>query len=319
MLDLHRARILREVARLGSMTAAAQALSYTQPAISHHIARLEAEAGTPLVVRHGRGVRLTEAGHILVEHIDDVLARMADAEERLAAIAGLRAGRVRVAVFPTAAAALLPDALAALRARASGVTVSLDEAEPPRAVAALRTGQVDLAVVFAYPHTPPDTDTRLRQVPLLDDPVRLVLPAGHPRAGAGQVDLADLAGETWASGCERCRGHLLRSCERAGFTPRIAFATDDHIAVQRLVARGLAVTALPGLALGLHREPQVALPRAPGLGQRHVSVLLPAGPRPPAVSALLDELVAAAEGLGAPEKTAEPIETEEVTVAATGR
>jgi DNA-binding transcriptional LysR family regulator len=218
MLDLHRARILREVARLGSMTAAAQALSYTQPAISHHIARLEAEAGTPLVVRHGRGVRLTEAGRILVEHVEDVLARMADAEERLAAIAGLRAGRVRVAVFPTAAAALLPDALAELRARAPGVTVSLEETEPPQAVAAVRAGEADLAVVFAYPHTPPDTDARLRQVPLFDDPIRLVLPGGHALADADEVDLADLAEETWASGCERCRGHLIRACEQAGFT-----------------------------------------------------------------------------------------------------
>ncbi|GAA4062867.1 LysR family transcriptional regulator [Actinomadura miaoliensis] len=306
MLDLNRARILREVARLGSMTAAARALSYSQPAISHHIARLEAEAGTPLVVRHGRGVRLTEAGRILVEHVDDALARMADAQERLAAIAGLRAGRARIAVFPTAAAALLPDALAALRTRAPGVTVSLTEAEPPGAVAALRAGEADLAVVFAYPHTPPDAGTRLRQVPLFDDPIRVVLPGDHPLARADRVHLADLADETWASGCERCRGHLLRACRDAGFTPRVAFATDDHIAVQRLVARGLAVTALPGLALGLHREPHVALPPAPELGRRHVSVLLPDAPRPPAVSALLDELCAAADTLTNDTLTNEP-------------
>jgi DNA-binding transcriptional LysR family regulator len=294
MLDLHRGRILREVARLGSMTAAAKALSYTQPAVSHHIARLEAEVGTPLVVRHGRGVRLTEAGRILVEHVEDVLTRMADAEEQIAAIAGLRAGRVRAAVFPTATAALLPDALAALHRRVPGVTVTLMEAEPPQALAALRSGEVDVAVVFSYPQAPPDTDARFREIALCEDPVLVAVPDGHPLAAAPRPRLAELAAETWATGCERCRGHLLRACEQAGFQPQIAFATDDHIAVQRLVARGLAVTALPQMAFTLHREPGLTLPALPPLGRRRVTALVPAGPRPPAVAALLDELSAAA-------------------------
>ncbi|WP_433252101.1 LysR family transcriptional regulator [Actinomadura nitritigenes] len=293
MLDLHRGRILREVARLGSMTAAARSLAYTQPAVSHHIARLEAEVGTPLVVRHGRGVRLTEAGRILVEHVEDVLARMDDAEEQIAAIAGLRAGRVRIAVFPTAAAALLPAALAGLRARAPGVAVTLMDAEPPQALAALRAGEADVAVVFHHEHLPPDRDARFREVELCRDPIRVALPAAHPLA-AGPVRLADLADETWASGCARCREHLTWACGRAGFVPRIAFATDDHVAVQRLVAHGLAVTALPGLALGLHSEPGVAVPPAPDLGRRRIAALVPAGPRPPAVAALLDELAAVA-------------------------
>ncbi|SEG84695.1 DNA-binding transcriptional regulator, LysR family [Thermomonospora echinospora] len=298
MLDLHRARILREVARLGSMTAAAQALSYTQPAVSHHIARLEGEVGTPLVVRHGRGVRLTEAGRVLVEHVEAVLARLADAEEQIAAIAGLRAGRVRVAVFPTAAAGLLPDALVALRARAPQVTVSLREEEPPGALAALRAGEVDLAVVFSYTEGEGEGGAAgLRRVPLLTDPVRLAVPAGHRPSGAAGVRLADLAGQTWASGCQRCRGHLVRACRAAGFEPKIAFATDDHIAVQRLVGRGLAVTALPALAFTLHREPGVAVLAAAELGRRHITALVPDGPRPPAVAALLDELVAAAAAL----------------------
>ncbi|MGK5557204.1 LysR family transcriptional regulator [Actinomadura kijaniata] len=290
MLDLHRARVLREVARLGSMTAAARALSFTQPAVSHHIARLEAEVGTPLVVRHGRGVRLTEAGRVLVEHVEEVLARTADVEERIAAIAGLRAGRVRAAVFPTAAAALLPDALARLRERAPGVAVTLTEAEPPQALAMLRAGEADLAVVFAYPHSPPDTDTRLREIPLYEDPVHLALPADHPLAGRGRLRLTDLADDPWVSGCERCRGHLLHACAEAGFTPRVAFATDDHVAVQRLVSRGLAVTALPGLAFALHREAGVVRADAPELGRRRIAAVVPAGPRPPAVAALLDEL-----------------------------
>ncbi|URN04054.1 LysR family transcriptional regulator [Actinomadura madurae] len=292
MLDLHRGRILREVARLGSMTAAAKSLAYTQPAVSHHVARLEAEVGTPLVVRHGRGVRLTEAGRILVEHVEDVLARMDDAEEQIAAIAGLRAGRVRVAVFPTAAGGLLPDALARLRARAPGVSVTLTDAEPPEALARLRAGETDIAVVFRHVSMPPETDSRFREIVLCEDPLRLLVPAAHPVASSGGPRLADLAGETWASGCARCRDHLRWACEKAGFTPDIAFATEDHVAIQRLVARGLAVTTLPGLALRLHAEPGVAVPDVHDVGGRTISAVVPAGPRPPAVAALLDELAA---------------------------
>ncbi|MEU5991667.1 LysR family transcriptional regulator [Spirillospora sp. NPDC047418] len=294
MLDLHRGRILREVARLGSMTAAARALNYTQPAVSHHIARLEAEVGTPLVVRHGRGVRLTEAGRVLVEHVEDVLARMDDARERIAAIAGLRAGRVRAAVFPTAVAGLLPDALARLAERAPGVAVTLVDAEPPQALSLLRAGDADIAVVFRYAHMPPDTDARFREVVLAEDPLRLLVPAGHPLAAAARPRLADLAGQRWASGCARCRDHLRWACERAGFVPDIAFATEDHVAVQRLVARGLAVTTLPALALGLHTEPGVAVPDVPAVGSRSISAVVAAGPRPPAVAALLEELAAVA-------------------------
>lgn len=310
MLDLHRGRILREVARLGSMTAAARALSYTQPAVSHHIARLEAEAGTPLVVRHGRGVRLTEAGRILVEHVEDVLARMDDAQEQIAAIAGLRAGRVRVAVFPTAAGALLPDALARLAERAPGVSVTLVDAEPPEALSLLRAGDTDIAVVFRYEHTPPDADARFREVALARDPLRLLVPAGHPLAAAEAPRLADLAGQRWASGCARCRDHLRWACGRAGFVPDIAFATEDHVAVQRLVARGLAVTALPALALGLHAEPGVAIPDVPAVGSRLISAVVAAGPRPPAVAALLDELTAVSAAAVGPDgpAQAEPVE-----------
>ncbi|RKS73502.1 DNA-binding transcriptional LysR family regulator [Actinomadura pelletieri DSM 43383] len=296
MLDLHRGRILREVARLGSMTAAARALAYTQPAVSHHIARLEAEVGTPLVVRHGRGVRLTEAGRILVEHVEDVLARMDDAEERIAAIAGLRAGRVRVAVFQTAAGGLLPDALAGLRARAPGVSVTLADADPTEALGLLRAGETDIAVVFRYAQMRPDTDARFREVVLGDDPLRVVVPAGHPVTAADRPRLGDLAAETWASGCARCRDHLRWACARAGFEPDIAYATEDHVAIQRLVARGLAVTTLPALALGLHTEPGVASRDVPGVGRRRISALVPAGPRPPAVQALLEELVARGVG-----------------------
>ncbi|GAA3732779.1 LysR family transcriptional regulator [Salinactinospora qingdaonensis] len=303
MLDLHRLRILREVGRLGSMTAAAAALSYTQPAVSHHINRLEAEVGTPLLTRHGRGVRLTEAGRVLVERVDAVLTELAMAEEEVAAIAGLRGGRVRLAAFPTAAAAVVPDALAALHRRAPGVTVSLVEAEPAEALGLLRAGEVDIALTFRYGDSPPDADTRVHEVFLMSDPVLVVTGADHPCAGQDGLRLADLADQTWASGCERCRDHLVRTCHTAGFEPRVAYATDDYVAIQRLVSRGLAITALPELALTLHRPSGVVVRAVPDLAERRVHAVVVAGARAPAVSVMLDELVAAA----APTEVREPL------------
>jgi len=293
VLDLTRLRVLREVARLGSMSAAARALSYTQPAVSHHVARLEAEVGTPLVVRHGRGVRLTEAGRVLVGHADAVLTRLAAAEEEVAAIAGLRAGRVRLAAFPTATAGIVPQALAALRKRAPGVTVTLVEAEPPESLALVREGEVDVAVAFAYDETPPDADTGIREVTFSRERVRLLLPGGHPLAAEHTVELAALRGETWVAGCERCRSHLVHVCRRAGFEPHVAYATDDHLAVQRLVSLGLAVGVLPQLALSLHRGENVAVADSPELGWRRLFAVAAAGPVPPAAAALVDELAAA--------------------------
>ncbi|MFC5751351.1 LysR substrate-binding domain-containing protein [Actinomadura rugatobispora] len=163
-----------------------------------------------------------------------------------------------------------------------------------------------IACVFTQPTS---HDAGFREIPLREDPVRLAVPAAHPLAGATRPNLADLAEDTWASGCERCRGHLLRACARAGFSPRIAFATDDHIAVQRLVARGLAVTAMPALAFALHREPGVAPPPCTGLGRRRITALVAAGPVPPAVAALLDEIVTVARD--APPTAADPGDTED--------
>lgn len=300
MHELHRLRVLGEVARLGSMSAAAASLCYSQPAISHHISRLEAEAGTPLVVRHARGVRLTEAGRVLVDHADTAFSALAEADEKVAAIAGLRAGRVRVAAFPTAVSGFVPEALAALRRRAPETRVSLREAEPAEAFAALRAGEIDIAVAFDYAETPGGADERLRLVRLMDDPLVLAVPEGHPAAAAERLRLGDLSDATWASGCERCRGHLEFRCASAGFEPRIDFATDQYVAVQRLVACGLAISALPELAFACHGEPGVARIALPELGSRRVSAAVSAGPQPPAVAAMLDELVAVSAAAGGP-------------------
>ncbi len=156
MIDLDRLRILHAVATSGSLSAAARALGSSQPAVSHHVRALEREVGTPLVARAGRGVRLTAAGEALAGHAAAILDRLAVAEEEVAALAGLRAGRVRVAAFPSAAAALVPPALAALAAAHPGLAVTLVEAEsrprpPPWSATARSTSR------WASPTTTPAT------------------------------------------------------------------------------------------------------------------------------------------------------------------
>src|SRR5580692_5446022 len=150
MLDVTRLRVLVAVARHGSVTAAAHALNYAQPSVSHHLARLEAETGTKLVQRAGRGIRLTDAGRLLAERGVEVIGRLDAAENELAVFAGLRAGRLRLAAFPSALSTIVPTAAAILHERHPSVDLRLTEAEPPEAVRMLRAGYVDVALVFRH-------------------------------------------------------------------------------------------------------------------------------------------------------------------------
>src|SRR5436190_1272972 len=155
MLDVTRLRVLVAVARCGSVTAAARALNYAQPSVSHHLARLEAETGTKLIQRAGRGIRLTDAGRLLAERAAEVIGRLDAAENELAAYTGLRAGRLRLAAFPSALGTIVPAAAAMLRERQPGVDLRLTEAESPEALRMLRAGYVDVALVFRYSPDPP--------------------------------------------------------------------------------------------------------------------------------------------------------------------
>ncbi|MCO1654157.1 LysR family transcriptional regulator [Pseudonocardia humida] len=292
MLDVNRLRVLAALARYGSMTAAARALRYTQPSISHHLARLEAETGSRLVQRVGRGVRLTEAGQVLAGRAEEILARLDAAEAELDALTGLTAGRVRLAAFPSALGTFVPVAAAAFAAEHPGVELRLTEAEPPDAVALLRSGEVDVAVLFDHPGAP-DDDDGLRRVPLLTDRLHLVTPPG-----VTGDEPADHAARRWITGCERCRAHLVRCCADAGFTPDIAFTTDDYVAVQALVAAGLGVTVLPGLALAASRDARVRVAALPGESRSVVAAVHGAAPDPPPTAALLTRLRAAAVEVG---------------------
>ena len=308
MLDVTRLRVLVAIARHGSVTAAARALNYAQPSISHHIARLEAETGAQLLERAGRGVRLTEAGRMLAERAEEIIGRLDAAEAELAAHVGLREGRVRLAAFPSALGTLVPAAAARLEAETPGLDLQLTEAEPPEALRMLRAGYVDVALVFqhyqqdtdAQPPSPAEEGTRGRLI--LDEPVHLVTRTDGREADGpdGAPDLTAYAESRWIAGCERCRSYLVRQCEAAGFTPKIAFTTDDYVAVQALVAAGLGVTTLPGLCLRAARHPGLHTVPLPG-ARRHVFAVTYGQPPDPAITTrLIDvlERVAGRDGAG---------------------
>src|SRR6266480_1899043 len=185
MLHVTRLRVLAAVARHGSVTAAAKSLNYAQPSVSHHLARLEAETGTRLVERSGRGVKLTDAGRLLAGRAEEILGRLDAAEQELAAHVGQREERIRVAGFPSALATMVPAAAARLRAEYPGVELLLAEAEPQAALRMLKAGRVDVALVFSYlQHGAatghPEDEEGVRARLLLDEPVHLVTGAGVP-------------------------------------------------------------------------------------------------------------------------------------------
>ena len=291
MLDLTRLRVLVAVARTGSVTAAARALHYSQPSVSHHLARLEAETGAKLVQRAGRGVRLTEAGRKLAERGAEILGRLDAAETELAAHVGLRQGRVRMAAFPSALGTFVPAAATRLAAGHPDLELRLTEAEPPEAVRMLRAGHVDVAVIFRYDDSAPEADG-VRMRPLLDDPTYLVAAASS--AAPPATDLAAYAKTRWIAGCDRCRLHLLKLCDAAGFEPGIYFTTEDFVAVQAMVAAGLGVTTLPGLALVAARNPGVQAAALPDSTRYVLAATYGEPPDPPATAALLDSLTEAA-------------------------
>ncbi len=293
MLDVKRLRVLREVSLRGSFSAAAESLAYTQSAVSQQIAALEREAGTVLVERRARGVHLTDAGHALVAHADVILARLADAEAELEAIAGMRGGRVRIVSFPTAGATIAPRAIAVFRERHPGVEVTLAPREPHEGLDCLKTGECDIALTVEAGFEP-IVDPTIERRHLLDDPMYLCLPAGHRVAHKPKIRLADLAEESWVMGTTgRCPdGAILeRACQAAGFEPRVAFQSDDYVAIQGFIAAGVGVCLIPDLALVAVRD-DVVIRRLEGTSPvRHVlAATLAGGYVSPAAGAMLDIL-----------------------------
>jgi DNA-binding transcriptional LysR family regulator len=251
MLDLRRLRVLAEVVSQGSFSRAAASLSYTQSAVSQAIARLEAETGAALLVRDRRGARPTAAGATLVEHAEAIFAQVDAAEAELAAVLGIRGGRLRVASFPSAGATLMPLAVATFRERHPDVALTLAEGEPEEIAPRLHAGEFDLALLFEFAGSRERPGEGLRTVTLLEDDMHVALPADHALAAKARLSLGDLRDEDWVqtSASSPCARHVVRSCLAAGFEPHVTFESDDYETVQGLVAAGVGVALIPRLAL----------------------------------------------------------------------
>jgi len=298
MIDLRRARILREVAAKGSFSEAADELHLSQSAVSQHVAALEREMGMKLLERTRRGPRLTQAGAVLVRAAEAAITRLDEAEREIAAIAGLDAGEISVASFPSASAALLTRAVSEFTARHPDVTVHLQEAEPEESLPLLRGGELDLAVTFDYPPYPADEDPDTERVLLLTEDLHVALPRDHPLAGRAKVPLKKLCDEAWLSGvCPSSCGEMVKhACRTAGFEPRITFESDDYHVLQGFVAAGLGVTLLPDLAMPTLRGDVVVVPVDGQVPKRNVwAVTRTEGSRSPATDAMVGVLRETAE------------------------
>jgi DNA-binding transcriptional LysR family regulator len=259
MLSPNRLRAFREVATRGSLAGAARVLCLTQSAVSQQVAALEEEAGLALFERTRRGVRLTDAGRLLVQRADTILHQLKEAERELQSMAAGDTGRVRVGAFPTAAATVVSRAIATLHSSAPGIDVVLTEAEPRDVLALLEEGELDLALDFDFDLLPDPGSSQLVRVPVFEEPFYVALRAGHERARQARLALGDFAEETWIGGraCA-CMGLLEVVCQRAGFRPRLQFGTSDYATIQGLVAAGGGVAFLPSLALANLRQGLVA-------------------------------------------------------------
>jgi DNA-binding transcriptional LysR family regulator len=301
MFELRHLRVFREVARLGSLSAAAEALAYTQPAVSQQMAALERRAGMPLLDRTTRGVRLTEAGEALLRHAEAILAEQTLAEQELEAIAGMRGGRVRMAAFPSAGAALVPPTVSLFSARYPDVELSVLDAESEESAAMLRAGELEVAIVGTRTREEEygDLYDGLDLLPLLDEPRYALLAPGHRLARRKRLRLADLADEVrieLGRATHRSRIYLAPGPEPRPDQPRIAFLSDDINVVQGLVAAGAGVAVVPELALTNTRPDIVIHNLGSSAPTRPIAAATLAGVhRSPATAALLDLLLEVTE------------------------
>ncbi|MFF7939876.1 LysR family transcriptional regulator [Nocardia gamkensis] len=249
-------RVVREAAACGSFSTAAENLGYTQSAVSRQIALMERAAGRALFERHARGVRPTAAGHVVLRHADVILAELEQARHDISHLAARPAGRLRLGAFSTAMAALVPRAIATTAARDRQLRISLREGLGPRLLTAVARGRLDLAVV-----TSPDTvPSGVEIEPLVDDPLLVAVASTHPLARATSATPELLRDERWIAGSQEPSATLLGAWRDPGREPEIAFVARDWFAKLGLVAAGLGVTVVPGIAVPV-LPPTIALLR----------------------------------------------------------
>jgi DNA-binding transcriptional LysR family regulator len=306
MLEPAQLRLLQVVARTGSYSAAARELGYTQPAITYQMRSLEKSAGSVLTVRRGRTMALTPAGELLLAHADKILVAIREAENELAAAAGVPTGKLRLAAFPSSCASLVPQAMVTMRRRNPDVHIELVQVDRPESRDQVRGGEVDLALTYHFGrcvHRTGESEVDgadgggLVRVPVAVDRMRLILPADHAVAHRNVVGVEELAGATWIIAGSRFHDLLDEAAAPFGFSPKVMRVADDYVTMQSLVAHGLGVALVPNLALTAHRNPRIVPRTLRDWPERHIEVeLWPDMLAVDAVRTMIDHLVAAANG-----------------------
>ncbi|MFW5418508.1 LysR family transcriptional regulator [Nocardiopsis sp. CNT-189] len=252
MLDANRVRVLVEVAHAGSIAAAAERMSFTAPALSQQLAKLERELGCVLLERRRGGVRLTGAGRILLAYGERVMGDLRDAEAAVRAAAGEPPRRLSLGAFASAGKVLVPGALAAFGRAHPDVRQALSDLEPPDGYGLVASGALDLLVTHRYPGVQLPAAAGLRRERILVDPLMLVLPEGHPAARPGPVPLAEAAGDEWICGAPGVpnRAALEEAAREAGVRVRVAYETRDYEVTLALIRAGVGVGLVPRTVLG---------------------------------------------------------------------
>jgi DNA-binding transcriptional LysR family regulator len=276
VLDVRRLEILLAVRRSRSISRAARSVHLSASAVSQHMSALEREIGIQLLVRTpGQEVRLTDAGLRLSAHAEEVVSRLARAEAEMNVLAERAVAKVRVGAFATASAALMPPAIARFRRANPEVELDVRIMDPVDGVAALRNGEVDVAVLTEVPDRGPEFEG-VDTVPLLDDHFSVLLPAGHRFADQSEVPLSALAAEPWivSSATGTCPDARIfqAGCAAAGFTPQVAFSSEDYSAIQGLVAASVGVALIPELAVRQLRGDVAVTPLSSPVLFRRVAV-----------------------------------------------
>ncbi|MFD0360033.1 LysR substrate-binding domain-containing protein [Nocardia sp. GCM10030253] len=297
MLDVRRLRLLRELARRGTIAAVAEAMAFTPSAVSQQLSALEREAGVALLQRTGRRVRLTPAGHTLVGHAEAVLARLEQAEADLANTEAGLTGRLRIGAFPSATQAFIPAALSALAADHPGLEPHVAELDPALVADALRAGELDVALVHDYDLVPFPPEAGVRTEPLYRE--IMFLASTTPRAATPDTVLTTCRDEPWivATTGTRCHTMTMRACQAAGFLPHIRHRIDEFGTVLAFVAAGHGVALVPELGAA-HPPATVILTELPIA--RHTRIAFRAGAdRHPAIAAFAAAMHATVGASGA--------------------
>jgi len=294
-IDVRRLRVLLELRARGTIGATAAAMYLTPSAVSQQIASLSREVGVPLLVRHGRGVRLTPQARVLLEHAVAFQTQLERARADLAAFDDGLVGRVVIGAFATAISAVIAPALATLRSERPQLRVSVEEVEAPECFRQLDGGYLDMVVTVDYRGGPPHNDPRYVRRDLMVDPFEVALPAGHPLAAAETIALENLADEGWIIGAPHgpCGEVSLAACIAAGFNPDARHEANDWGAVLALVAAGCGVSLVPRAAMSAGAPAGVVVRALSGPARpvRNVYVAVRAGAqRSPSIAPLVDAL-----------------------------